>query len=43
MICDMNDRTWLIEMELAACIWAAAIVAFALMIGYCLWKGLAGK
>jgi hypothetical protein len=43
MILDMNNRTWLIEAEVAACILAAAIVAFTLMMGHTLWKSVAGK
>jgi hypothetical protein len=39
----MNNKTWLIEVEVAACIMAGAIVAFTLMLGHTLWKSLAGK
>jgi uncharacterized membrane protein len=39
----MNNKTWLIEVEVAACTMAGAIVAFTLMLGHTLWKSLAGK
>jgi hypothetical protein len=39
----MDNRTWLIELVMAACILVVAIVAFGLMIGHSLWKNLAGK
>jgi hypothetical protein len=43
MLVVMEHRTWLIEVEVAACILAGAIVAFTLMVGHTLWKTVAGK
>jgi hypothetical protein len=43
MILVMDQKTWLIEVELAACILAGAIVALTLMLGHSLWKSMAGK
>jgi len=34
---------WLIELEVAACLAAMALVAFTLMVGYALWRYLAGR
>jgi nitrogen fixation-related uncharacterized protein len=39
----MKNQTWLIEMELAACLLAVAIIAFTLMVGHTLWASLARK
>jgi hypothetical protein len=39
----MDHKTRLVEMEVAVCYLAAAMVAFALMLGHGLWKNLAGK
>ncbi len=39
----MDKKTWLLEMEVAACFVAAALVAFALMLGNTLWKNVTGK
>jgi hypothetical protein len=39
----MENKTWLIELEVATCLVAAAMVAFALMMGYAVAKSLAGK
>jgi hypothetical protein len=39
----MDNKTRLIEMEVAACCLAAAMIAFTLMLGHGLWKSLAGK
>jgi hypothetical protein len=39
----MYNKTWLLEMEVAACFVAEAIVAIALMLGNNLWKCLADK
>jgi hypothetical protein len=39
----MDHRTWLIELAVAACILAGAVVAFTLMVGNTLWKTMAGK
>jgi hypothetical protein len=41
LLSDMNHRTWLIEVEFAACLVAVAIVAFTLMMGHTLWMNLA--
>jgi hypothetical protein len=43
MLLAMDNKTSLIEMELAACFVAFAIVAFTLMLGNTLWKSVAGK
>ncbi len=39
----MQNKTWLLEMEVAVYFVAAAMVAFALMLGDTLWKRLAAK
>jgi hypothetical protein len=39
----MNDKTRLVEMEVAACFLALAIAAFILMAGHLLWLRLVGK
>jgi hypothetical protein len=39
----MDNKTWLVEMEVAACYVAVAIVALTLMLGNTLWKSVAGK
>jgi hypothetical protein len=38
----MDNKTWLVEMEVAAGFVAVAIVAFTLMPGSILWKSVAG-
>jgi hypothetical protein len=38
----MDNKTWLIEAEVAVCIVAMAIVAFTLMVGDTLWSNLVG-
>jgi len=43
MIVFMDNKTWLVEMEVAACFVAAAIVAFTLMLGNTLWNSVASK
>jgi hypothetical protein len=43
MLSDMKNETWLVEVELAACLMTTAIVAFALMMGPTLWTSLARK
>jgi len=43
MLLFMDNKTWLLEMEVAACFVAVAIVAFALMLGNTLWKSVTGK
>jgi hypothetical protein len=35
------NKSWLIEAEFAACLLAAAIVAFTLMVGHTVWKSMA--
>ena len=39
----MDNKTWLIELEVAACLMAMILVAFTLMVGNNLWKTIAGK
>jgi hypothetical protein len=39
----MDPKTWFIEVEIATCLVAAAMVAFALMVGCAVAKSLAGK
>jgi hypothetical protein len=39
----MHNKIWLVEMEVAVCFVAVAMVAFALMLGNTLWKRLADK
>jgi hypothetical protein len=36
----MEIKTWLIELQVAACLMAAAIIAFTLMMGHTLWMSL---
>ena len=43
MMWAMDNRTWLVEAEVAACVLAGAIIAFTLMVGHTLWKTMAGK
>ena len=43
MLVVMDNKTWLVEMEVAACLVAVAIVAFTLMLGNTLWKSASGK
>jgi len=43
MFLEMDNKTWLVEMEVAACLVAAAIAAFALMLGDTLWKSVSSK
>ena len=43
MLLAMDNKTWLVEMEVAVCFVAVAIVAFTLMLGNTLWKSVAGK
>jgi len=37
----MDHKAWLIEAEFAACLVAAAMVAFTLMVGHTLWRSVA--
>jgi hypothetical protein len=39
----MDSKIWLVEVEVAACILAGAIVALTLMVGNSLWMSLARK
>jgi hypothetical protein len=39
----MENKIRLIEVEVAACLMAVAMVAFTLMLGHTLWMGLARK
>ena len=41
MLSAMKIKTRLIEVEVAVCIVAVAIVAFTLMVGHTLWKYMA--
>ena len=43
MLMVMDNKTWLVEVEVAACILVGAIVAFTLMMGNSLWMRLARK
>jgi hypothetical protein len=43
MLFLMDHKTWLIEVGVAVCILAGAIVALGLMVGHGLWKSIAGK
>jgi hypothetical protein len=43
MLLAVENKAWLIEAEVAACLMAVAIVAFTLMVGHALWKSLAGE
>jgi len=39
----MDDKNWLIEVEVAVCLAAMAMVAFTLMAGHHLWKRLSAE
>jgi hypothetical protein len=39
----MENKMRLIDLQMAVCLLAAAIVAFTLMMGHALWLGLARK
>ena len=43
MLLAMDNKTWFVEMEVAACLVAIAFLAFTLMLGNILWKSVAGK
>jgi hypothetical protein len=43
MIISMDNKNWLLELEVAACFVAVALLALALMLSNTLWKSLAGK
>jgi len=40
MILVMDIKNWLVEVEVAACLSAGAIVALTLMLGHTLWMSL---
>jgi hypothetical protein len=43
MLTAMDNKTWLVEVAVAACIMAGAAVAFSLLVGHTLWMSLARK
>lgn len=43
MLSSMPNKNWLLEMEVAACLVAVAVVALALMLGNTAWKTVTGK
>jgi hypothetical protein len=43
MLLVMDNKTWLVEMEVAVCFVAIAMVALTLMMGHTLWKSMTGK
>jgi hypothetical protein len=43
IIQSMNNKIWLVEIGVAACLMAVTNVAFTLMLGNNLWKSLASK
>jgi hypothetical protein len=43
MLPVMDIKTWLVEMEVAACLLVGAITALILMVGHTLWLCLARK
>jgi hypothetical protein len=43
MLLGMDNKTWLVEVEVAACLLAGVIVAFTLMMGHTLWQSMTGK
>ena len=43
MLLVMDNKTWLVEMEVAVCFVAIAFVALTLMTGHSLWKSMAGR
>jgi hypothetical protein len=43
MFLVMDNKTWLVEVEVAACILVGVIVALTLMMGHTLWMNLARK
>jgi hypothetical protein len=38
----MDNKTWLVEVEILACVVALATLAFTLMVGNAIWKRMAG-
>jgi len=43
MLLIMDNKSWLVEVEVAACVLVGAVVALTLMVGHSLWMGLARK
>ena len=43
MLLVMDIKTWIVEVEVAACISVGAIIAFTLMVGHTLFVSLARK
>jgi hypothetical protein len=39
----VNNKTWLVEMEFAACVLVVATIAFTLMVGNAIWTRMAGE
>ena len=39
----MDNKTWLVEVEILACVVALATLAFTLMVGNAIWKRMAGE
>ena len=39
----MDNKTWLVEVAVAACLTALAMIAFTLMVGHTLWKQMTSK
>jgi len=43
IIAAMDNKTWLVEVAVAACLTALAMIAFTLMVGHTLWKQMTSK
>jgi hypothetical protein len=43
MILVLNNKIWLIEIEVAACFVVIAFVALTLMLGHILWESVADR
>jgi hypothetical protein len=43
MLVVMDNKTWLVEVAVVACVLAGAMVAFTLMTGHTLWLNLSRK
>jgi predicted Co/Zn/Cd cation transporter (cation efflux family) len=41
MLLAMDNKSWLVEAEFAACLFAMAVVAFTLMVGHTMWRAMA--
>jgi len=39
----MDNKTWLVEVAVTACLAALAMIAFTLMVGHTLWKQMTSK